>query len=62
MADRLLCERDVLVMTGWPSRKCLDGRIKSDGFPRPNRKLRAIGDHWLESAVQKWIVGSHGRT
>jgi hypothetical protein len=52
MSDRLRCERDVLNLTGWPSRKYLDGRIKHDGFPRPNRKLYAIGDQWLESAVR----------
>lgn len=57
MTDRLLCEREVLVATGWPSRDYLNKRIRSHGFPRPSRRLPAIGDQWKESAIEEWISG-----
>ncbi len=57
MADRLLCERDVLVMTGWPSREYLNKRIRTHGFPRLSRRLPGIGDQRRESAVDEWISG-----
>ena len=44
--ERLLCERDVLVKLGWPSRDYINRRMRSDGFPRPNRRLHGIGDQW----------------
>ncbi|MCB1884624.1 MAG: hypothetical protein KDG89_11640 [Geminicoccaceae bacterium] len=54
-AVRLLCEREVLERTDWPSREYLDARIRSDGFPRPRRRVRSLGDQWLESEVALWI-------
>lgn len=55
MTDKLLCERDVLNMTGWPSRKFLDKRIKTDRFPRPAKRYVGVGDQWLESSVLEWM-------
>lgn len=57
MSERLLCERDVLVKTNWPSRSFIDRRMKSDGFPKPARRLPGIGDQWSEADVDTWITG-----
>jgi hypothetical protein len=57
VADRLLCERDVLAMTSWPSRDYLNKRIRTHGFPRPSRRLPGIGDQWKESAIEEWTSG-----
>ena len=54
-AVRLLCEREVLERTDWPSREYLNARIRSDGFPKPRKRLRGLGDQWLESEVLLWI-------
>lgn len=57
MADRLLSERDVLNMMGWPSREFINSRIRSSGFPRPAVRYRGIGDQWRESDIETWVSG-----
>ncbi len=52
---RLLCEREVLERTGFPSRHYLNARIRSDRFPRPFHRLRGIGDQWREHDVMEWM-------
>ena len=55
MAERLLCEREVLVKLDWPSRHFLERRIKGDGFPGPARRFPGLGDQWRESDVESWL-------
>jgi hypothetical protein len=43
-ADRLLCEREVLMMTGWPSREYRNKRVRTQGF-----RTRAIASQGSES-------------
>ena len=52
---RLLCERDVLVLTGWPSRRFLDARMRKDRFPRPVASYRGVGDQWREVDIHAWM-------
>ena len=56
-AERLLCERDVLNMLGWPSRKFLNIRMREDGFPKPCASYVAVGDQWRESEILQWVNG-----
>ena len=53
--SRLLCERDVLVMTGWPSRRFLDARMRKDRFPKPVTSYRGVGDQWREADIAAWL-------
>ena len=47
----------MLAITGWPSREYVDARMRHDGFPKPKRRVRSLGDQWLESEVTRWIMG-----
>ena len=57
---RLLTERSVMAKLDWPSRRYIDLRIKADGFPGPHCRLPGLGDQWLESEVDAWILSRRG--
>ena len=55
--ERLLCERDVLNLMGWPSREFINARIRGSSFPRPAARYRGVGDQWRESDISRWMDG-----
>lgn len=62
MTDRLLTERDVLIKTGWPSRRTIDRMMKREGFPHPSRRFAYLGDQWSEVAIDEWMTGGNKRS
>lgn len=57
MSDKLLCEREVLVRMGWPSRHFLNARMRTDRFSQPCRSYRGIGDQWSDDQITNWLHG-----
>ena len=52
---RLLCEREVLERTGFPSRHYLNATIRNDRLRRTIHRLRGIGDQWREADGMEWM-------
>lgn len=50
----LLTEAKVLAKVDWPSREYLNARMRHDGFPRPVKRMRGIGDQWRKDQVERW--------
>ena len=59
MTAALLTERDVLVLTSWPSVSIIDREMRSGGFPRPARLTRGIGRQWSAQQVLDWMGVDH---